>query len=67
MAKTETENGSNYVICNAGDEIDYDSDYDELLLCSSFEVDEDACFQADNDGVCVYQKAEGQLRYIYKY
>lgn len=67
MSKTETENGSNYVICDAGDEIDYDSEYDDLELCESFEVDEEDCFQADSNGVCVYDKAGWQLRYIYKY
>ena len=73
MARTETENGSNFVFC--GDdilphqqEITSNTDFDQILLCSSISPSTTTCQQATTgNATCTYVKSRWQLRYIYRY
>ncbi|MBU0626584.1 hypothetical protein KKH82_04060 [Patescibacteria group bacterium] len=66
MAKTETEKSSNYVFCG-GPQIDTQTNYDEIFLCSSITPADDCVSSFTGNSDCTYIKSEGQLRYIYKY
>ena len=68
MARTETENGSNFVHCTASTQIKADTtNFDDIYLCKSFEVNT-PCTQATSwSSACIYEKNKAQLRYIYKY
>jgi hypothetical protein len=72
MARTETENGSNFIFCGTGTStpstpITSNTDFDDIFLCSTI-VSTGTCLQANSwSSACGYQKWEWQMRYIYRY
>jgi len=68
MAKTETENGSNYVYDENELDIFWDTNYGDIQLCKEFVIVpwSEACVNIGG-GECEYDPNEWCLRYIYKY
>lgn len=67
MAKTETENGSNYVYCWSSQIITINTDFDNVFTCSKISPGSDCVAANSWSADCFYQKWQGQLRYIYRY